>query len=300
MTNSIQIASSDPLSTFYGQAELLGRVLADAGAITGAEVLTTTGSVINAEMTAAGQAEIGFMASNWVPRAVNGADPFKTPVGVAIIAPLNAGPLFFVARADSSLTSVRDLKGQAIAVGHATSGMAQHARNIVEGLGWGEGDYTFSYISTFDAGNALRDGTVAAQLSAPIPSIHFNELCARVAIKVLRFESDDIGELCRRHPFYSPALVPSEFVPGLDRDMPALGVLNVIVAAADAPEDFVYPLVRAFIANTRTLERGHPLFRGLSSLLARAREQGEAALAPGGAPLHPAARKAFQDTGLLA
>lgn len=296
----IRIASSDPHSTFFAQAELLGEVLTDIGAIEGAEVLTTTGSVVNAEMTVAGQADIGFMASNWVPRAVAGTDPFKAPVDVAIIAPLNAGPMFFVARADSPLVAVRDLKGKSIAVGHATSGMAQHARNIVAGLGWQEGDYDFHYASTFDGGAALRDGTVAAQLSAPIPSIHFSELCARLPIKVLRFEPDDIQELCRQHPFYSPATVLAELVPGLDKDMPALGVLNVIVAAANAPEDFVYPLVKAYIENVRRLERGHALFRGLTRLLARAHEKGEAALAPGGTPLHPAARKAFKDSGLLA
>jgi len=298
--NKIRISSSDPLSTFHTQAGLVAEILRDAGVIEEAEVLGSTGSVINAERVARGGAELGFMASNWVPRAITGTEPFTQPTPVAIVTPLNAGPLFFVARADAPIHSVRELKGRPIAVGHADSGMAQHALNIARGLGWSGDDIRFAHISTFDGGTALANGEVAAQFSAPIPSRHFSELCDRMAIKVLEFNSDDIAALCRAHPYYSPALVPSECVPGMTADAPALGVLNVVVAAASADDDFVHAVTRAFIAGARRLEGAHPLFRGLPALLARAREIGIDALAPGGTPLHPGAQRAFRDAGLLA
>ena len=295
----IRIASSDPLSTFYTQAGLLADLLKKAGVIEDAEVLPTTGSVINAEMTARGETALGFMASNWVPRAISGADPFTAPVNVSIVTPLNAGPLFFVAPASSKLTSVRELKGKPIAVGHANSGMAQHANNIVRGFGWQGDDVRFSHISTFDGGTALIDGTVAAQLSAPIPSTHFNDLQSRLDIKVLDFDPADIVMLCKAHPFYSSAVVPAEEVRGLEADVPALGVLNVIVAAGDADDDFVFDVARSYIAGAKELERANALFRGLPAILKRARTEGVAALAPGGAPLHPAAARAFREAGLL-
>jgi hypothetical protein len=297
--SQIKIASSDPQSTFFTQAGLLADVLKRAGVIDSAEVLTTTGSVINAEMTAAGETQLGFMASNWVPRATGGLDPFKAPVDVKIITPLNAGPLFFVAPANSPLTSVRELKGKPLAVGHGNSGMAQHAANIVKGFGWQGDDVKFAYISTFDGGRALKDGTVAAQLSAPIPSAHFSQLCEQLPIKVLAYDRADIAMLCAAHPFYSPAMVPADFVPGLDADIPALGVLNVIVAAGSGNDQFVHDVVAAFIAGAADLEQAHGLFRGLPALLARAREMGVDALAPGRAPFHPAARRAFIEAGLL-
>ncbi len=295
----IRISSSDALSTFFTQAGLVAEVLRDAGAISDAEVLPSTGSKINAERVARGEAELGFMASNWVPRAVKGIDPFTSPTPVAIITPLNAGPLFFVARADSPLRTVGELRGKPIAVGHADSGMAQHAINIVKGLGWVDRDIRFEHISTFDGGSALIDGRVAAQLSAPIPSTHFSELCARVKVKVLDFDPGSIEKLCEIHPFYSPALVPADCVPGLAADVPALGVLNVIVAAANAPDSFVHRVVAAFIAGAARLEKANPLFRGLPAVLARARTMGKAALARADAPLHSAAAAAFREAGLL-
>jgi TRAP transporter TAXI family solute receptor len=295
----IRISSSDPLSTFYTQAQLLADVLKAAGVADDVAVEASTGSVVNAERTAAGTVELGFMASNWVPRAVGGLDPFTLPLDIAIVTPLNAGPLFFVAPADSPIQSVRDLKGKPIAVGHADSGMAQHAANIAEALGWHGDDRAFSHISTFDGGGALADGSVAAQFSAPIPSVHFSNLCEAMPIKVLAFDPYDIAALCLAHPFYSPALVPAAFVPGLDQDAPALGVLNVVVTKASAPDDFVGAVARAFIEGAAGLEKAHALFRGLPGQLARAREHGVAALAPGGAPLHPAAAQVFRDAGLL-
>ncbi|MFT5539475.1 MAG: TRAP transporter TAXI family solute receptor [Alphaproteobacteria bacterium] len=295
----ITITSSDPLSTFHAQARLLADVLKDAGVADDVQILDSTGSVINAERTSAGTADLGFMASNWVPRAVAGLDPFTVPLEIAIVTPLNAGPLFFVAPADSPLNSVRELKGKPVAVGHADSGMAQHAANIAKVLGWQGDDVAFSHISTFDGGAALANGSVVAQFSAPIPSVHFTNLCDAMPVKVLEFDPSDIEALCAAHPFYSPALVPAAFVPGLERDMPALGVLNVVVTKASAPDAFVGAVARAFIEGAAGLEQAHALFRGLPEQLARAREHGVAALAPGGAPLHPAAAEAFKDAGLL-
>lgn len=298
--DTLRIASSDLLSTFYEQAKALGQVLVEEGVATDVEVIPTTGSVMNAEMVARGEADLGFMASNWVPRAVRGESPFSAPVGVAIAAPLNAGPLFFVAKADSPLTSVSQLRGRKVAVGHRDSGMAQHALNFVRVFGWGEDGMDFAFISTFDGGNALDTGEVDAQFQAPIPSTHFTELCERTPVKVLAYDNGEIEAACDAIPFYSPAVVPGAFVPGQDGDMAAIGVLNVIVAATDGDAAFITQAVSAYIRRAGDLEKMNPLFRGLEGLLARARERGEEALAPGDAPLHPAGAAAFRQAGLLA
>jgi TRAP-type uncharacterized transport system substrate-binding protein len=48
-------------------------------------------------------------------------------------APMNAGPLFFIARGLSDRSS-SDLRGRRIAVGPRTSGMVQHAQCIFGAL----------------------------------------------------------------------------------------------------------------------------------------------------------------------
>jgi TRAP transporter TAXI family solute receptor len=296
---TLRIASSDLLSTFFEQAKALGDVLVAEGLADEAEVLVTTGSVMNAEMVARGEADLGFMASNWVPRAVAGASPFTEPVDVAIAAPLNAGPLFFVAKADSEFDTVAQLRGRKVAVGHRDSGMAQHALNMVRTFGWGDDGMEFAFISTFDGGDALATGAVDAQLQAPIPSTHFTELCQRTPIKVVPYTDEQIATACREIPFYTRAVVPAEFVPGQEVDIAAIGVLNVIVAAAKGDPGFTGDVVSAYIKRARDLEQSTPLFRGLEGLLTKARTEGAGALAPDDAPLHPASAAAFRAAGLL-
>ena len=297
--NTVRIASSDLLSTFYEQAKALGEILVAEGIADEVEVLVTTGSVMNAEMVACGDADLGFMASNWVPRAVAGTPPFAVPVAVAIAAPLNAGPLFFVAKADSEVESVAQLRGRKVAVGHRDSGMAQHALNMVRAFGWGEDGMDFVFISTFDGGAALATGAVDAQLQAPIPSTHFTELCQRTSIKVVPYADGQIETACQEVPFYTRATVPSEFVPGQDANIPAIGVLNVIVTACEGEPAFTGNMVSAYINRAGELEQVNPLFRGLEDLLAKAKREGIHALAPDGAPLHPASASTFRAAGLL-
>ena len=296
---TLRIASSDLLSTFFEQAKALGAILVEEGLADEAEVLVTTGSVMNAEMVARGEADLGFMASNWVPRAVTGAPPFTEPVEIAIAAPLNAGPLFFVAKADAARATVAQRRGRQGAVGHRDSGMAQHALNMVRVFGWGDEGMEFAFISTFDGGDALATGAVAAQLQAPIPSGHFTELCQRTPIKVLGYADGQIETACREIPFYTRALVPADLVPGQAEDIAAIGVLNVIVAAAGGDPGFTADVVTATIRRAGDLEHMNPLFRGLEGLLAKARSDGASALAPGDAPLHPASAEAFHKAGLL-
>ena len=71
--------------------------------------------------------EFGFMASNWIGRAKNGEPPFAQPIDIRMAAPMNAGPLFFIARAGSPIRTVADLRGRRVVLGMKTSGMVQHA-----------------------------------------------------------------------------------------------------------------------------------------------------------------------------
>ena len=300
MMTTLRIASSDLLSTFYSQAQALGEILVEEGIADDVEVLATTGSVMNAEMVARGEADLGFMASNWVPRAATGADPFTSPVGVAIAAPLNAGPLFFVAKESSPIGTVADLKGRKVAVGHRDSGMAQHAMNFARCFGWGADGMELVFISTFDGGNALADGDIDAQFQAPIPSTHFTKLCALTPIKVLAYADAELEAACDTIPFYSPALVPAQYVPGQAKDIKAIGVLNVIVTATGGDDQFTKNLVAAYIRRAGDLPDKNPLFTGLPDILARVRDEGVDALAPGDAPFHGAGAEAFSEAGLLA
>src|SRR5262249_61019790 len=91
------------------------------------------------------------MASNWIGRAKNGEAPFQRSIDLAMAAPMNAGPLFFIVRADSPIWSFSDLRGRRVAIGPRTSGMVQHAHGLFAALGMSFSDFFPVYL-VFAAG----------------------------------------------------------------------------------------------------------------------------------------------------
>src|SRR5579864_2590487 len=131
----LRIGTAETNSTFLSQGAALKTVLERNPALGRVEVsVSKTASIENANRLAADDIDFGFMASNWIGRAKNGEPPFADKIALRMVAPMNAGPLFFIARADSALHSVADLRGRQLAVGARGSGMAQHARVILGAL----------------------------------------------------------------------------------------------------------------------------------------------------------------------
>ena len=84
-------------------------------------------SIDNANRLHSGELDFGFMASNWLGRARLGRAPFAQLVDLRMAALMNVGPLLFIARADSPIRVVTDLRGRRVVVSPRNSGMIQHA-----------------------------------------------------------------------------------------------------------------------------------------------------------------------------
>src|ERR1700739_1840653 len=127
----IRIGTSERDGTFHSQGEALKTVCARRSALAGIEVVeSTSASVDNANRLHAGEIEFGFMAANWVGRAKAGEAPFALPIDLRMAAPMNAGPPFFIARAESPVRTIDDLRGKRVSVGMRGSGMVQHVHAI--------------------------------------------------------------------------------------------------------------------------------------------------------------------------
>src|ERR1700729_4505798 len=107
----VRIGTAEPDSTFLSQGFALKTVLDRVPTLAPVEVSTSAhASVENANRLAANDIDFGFMASNWIGRAKNGEAPFAQKIDLRMAAPMNAGPLFFMAGADSELPPVTDLR----------------------------------------------------------------------------------------------------------------------------------------------------------------------------------------------
>ncbi len=255
-----RIGTSERGGTFYTQG------LALKTALDQIEVLESPGaSVENAERLEAGTIDFGFMAANWVPRAIRGEPPFAQPIALRIVAPMNVGPLFFIVRADSDIRSIAGLAGRRVVFGPERSGMAQHARVMLDALCIAGA--TPVHLDFAAGAAALEADAADAQLQCPIPNQVMTELSARILIRVLPYDAGLLERVLAAVPYYRRAVMPRGAIRGLDRDLAQAGVLNLLVTHARMDERAVAAMTRAVAANAATLERLNPLFRGLDDLI---------------------------------
>ena len=297
----IRIGTSERDGTFFSQGCALEAVLAQADPPVPVTVTeSNSASIENAQRLDAGEIEFGFMASNWIGRAKHGEPPFTRPIDLAMVAPMNAGPLFFITLARSPIQSMANLCGRRVALGKRTSGMVQHAHVIFDVLGLDFTDFTPLYLDFADGAQALAAGEVDVQFQCPIPNKVMTDLAGRAALRILPYAPGQLEAVIGAVPYYRRCVMRRGAIVGLDADIEQVAVVNVLVTHARMPEATVRSVVGAIIARSDELGRRNPLFTGLKELFEPLRSNGAAALAFGGVPLHPGALAAFRDAGLLA
>lgn len=290
---SITIATSEEDSTFHHQALAMGEIWREAGLTDRTTPLFTGGSVENAHLVAAGKADFGCMAANWLPLAATGQPPFRAPLTVRLLTPINSGPLFFVAAASSPLRSFADLAGKRVALGIETSGMVQHIHSMFRALNLPLDSIRPVYVNASEGGEMLIAGEVDAVFQMPIPNVHFTKLAQRLPLRVLPFSSDERKRIMDAVPYYAEAVIAKGAFPGHERDVTTPGVINILAVHSNAPEEWVYQLTRAIITRAKDLAERNPLFRGLDKLLADAPSRIIPVLEKAGASQHRGAKRAF-------
>jgi uncharacterized protein len=300
MATGVRIGTAERDSTFLSQGYALKTVLDRHPALAPVEVSTSAhASVENANRLEANDIDFGFMASNWIGRARNGEAPFAQKVDLRMVTPMNAGPLFFIARADSDLRTVTDVRGRRLVVGPQQSGMAQHARVILGALGLSFSDYTPLFLDFAAGAEALARGEADAQLQCPIPNKVMTALAARVLLRVLPYAAADLDTVLRAVPFYRRTVMRKGAIRGLNADVAQAAVVNVLVTHAHVAEDKVKGVTAAIFAARNELPRLDALFEGIDDLFTPLRSEGAGALEFGGVTLHPGAIAAYRAAGLF-
>jgi TRAP transporter TAXI family solute receptor len=297
---ALRIGTSELGGTFYTQgvafAELFNAGRRDDERCV---VQTTEASIHNAEQLDRGELEFGFMASNWIGRAFHGTYPFERRIALRMVAPANAGPMFFVVLVGSPLESIADFPGKRIAVGPRGSGMEQHVRTIFDALAIPFDSFTPVYLSFAEGADALIAGEIDAQFQPPIPNKVMTELSERADVRVLPYAPGQLEKLLEEVPFYRRVVMTQGIFRGVASDTAQIAVVNVLVTHERMAEPLVRDMATAIAANLERLPSINPLFAGLADLFVPLKSEGVAALEFGGVPLHPGAARAYRELRLL-
>ncbi len=298
---TIRIGASEIGGTFYTQALALKKCFASVPSLPNVEVVESHlgASIENAHRLESGDLDFAFISAPWVAAAKRGTTPFSRSLDLKTVAPMNIGPNFFIVRADSPLTKVADLRGRKLAIGLRTSGMTPHADAVLNALRMGPHDLERVYVDFAEGAEMLVAGDVDAQYQRPIPNRVMTDLCQRVPLRILRFDSDEINAAWHAIPYDRPVLMRKGAIPGLIEDIPQLGVVNLLVAHARCSDDLVSTIAQTIIDNAVALGTLNPLFAGLHDLISMSASELFALLQFDDVTLHPGAVRAYANANGL-
>jgi hypothetical protein len=297
---ALRLGTSEHGGTFYTQgsaiAELYNRGRSEADRCL---VQTSDASIHNANLLDRGELEFGFMASNWIGRAKDATPPFTRKIALRMVAPANAGPMFFVKLARSPIQTIADFTGKRIVIGTKGSGMEQHVHTIFGALGIAFDSFSPIHMGFDEGADALIAGDIDAQFQPPIPNRVMTDLSQRADVRVVPYAPGQLEKVLGDVPFYRGVTMQKGVFRGVVEDIAQPAVINVLVTHERISENIAHDMAKAIVSNLDTLPAMNPLFKGLKDLFEPLRAKGATAFEFGGVPLHLGALRAYREAGWL-
>jgi TRAP transporter TAXI family solute receptor len=248
---------------------------------------TTVGSVANVRAVQEGRADIGLVAADVAYLAYTGqlkgeTKPFDH---IRAIAVLQLSPIQLIARTDSGIKKIEDIRGKHVAVGPDGSGTAVTANLVLTALGF-EGSIRKEGLRFREAGERMRIGRLDAMFDNTPYSEWAAEGLASGAYHLVSIGGPPADQLQTRYPFLQKTVIPKDTYPGLD-SVQTLGVYNLLVCRSDLDEEVIHAFTVSLFETVPTLP---------SSVRRNLADFDEASATP--IPLHEGAARYYREIEL--
>lgn len=261
-----------------------------------ASVESTAGSVYNVNALSSGDLEFGIVQSDRQYQATNGLADWKNrgpQSDLRSICSLHREAVTLVAAKESKIKSITDLKGKRVNIGNPGSGQRGNAIDVLveAGLNWKE-DFKAESLKPAEAPKMLQDNRIDAFFyTVGHPSGAITEATSGKR-KVQFIPINGMDGLFKKSPYYTKAIVPAKEYPMSETksDVPSIGVVATFMTSKKVSDDVVYAITKELFENLNKFKKLHPAFARLTK---------KNMLEGLSAPLHPGAKKYYQEVGLL-
>ena len=259
-------------------------------------VESTGGSVYNINTIRAGELEMGVAQSDWQYHAYNGTSKFKSKgpfKKLRAIFSIHPEPFTVVARKDSGIKSLQDLKGKRVNIGNPGSGQRGTMEVLMKAMGWSKGSFKLaSELKASEQSKALCDNKIDAMVyTVGHPSGSIKEATTTCDSVLVNITGKEVTKLINDNDYYRSATIPGGMYRGSDKDTVTFGVGATFVTSSDVSENVVYQVVKSVFENFDDFKKLHPAFNHLQ----------KATMVKDGlsAPLHRGAKKYYKEAGLV-
>jgi TRAP transporter TAXI family solute receptor len=237
-----------------------------------------------------------IVQSDWQFDAYEGDGPFAQSgpyPDLRAVFSLHAEPFTVVARDDSGIATVADLRGKRVNIGNPGSGQRATTEAVMAANGWTTADFAqLSELPSDEQAVALAAGRVdAIVFTVGHPSGEIYDATQSTAARLVPITGPAVDRLVADNPYYAKATIPGGLYRGNDSPTPTFGVRATLVTTAETPDDEVYLVVKPVFENFEEFKSLHPALAHLDR-----REMVQAALT---APLHPGAERYYREAGVM-
>ena len=289
----ISVLTGGGSSVYYPLGTALGNAVVKEMPGIKTSVQTTKGSVENLNMLEASRGDIAFALGDSLSDAWKGNEEagFKTPLrklrGIAALYP---NYIQIVARADSGIKSLGDLKGKKISVGASKSPIELNARTILKAAGINYKDFAkVEFLPFGESIELIKDRQIDATLQSAAPGASgLRDLATSVDIVVVPIPSDVIKTI--DDSAYLPAMIPANTYRGQSTEVPVIAVQNYLVTREGVSDDIAYGMTKALWTHLDALTAAHSAAKAIDM---------QHALEGMPVPLHAGAEKYYKEVGLI-
>ena len=230
-------------------------------------VESTGGSVYNANTIRGGELDLGMIQSDVQYHAVKGEGAFKDKPfrELRSVFSVHPEPVTIVARRDSGIRQLADLKGKRFNVGNPGSGTRVLAEQLTAALGWKLSDFSLvSELKADEHGQALCDNKIDAFLYAVgHPAGNIQDVTTTCDGLLVPATGPAVDKLVQAHPYLAKATIPGGLYRGNPEAVQTYGVLATLVTSSRTSGDVVYRVVKAVFENFNEFKGLHPAFAQL-------------------------------------
>lgn len=219
-------------------------------------IVATQGSVSNARLVDAGDAQLGLMQSDVAAAAVAGQGPFADTGSLRQIRALGSlvpEPLHVVVRADGDIDSIGDLRGRRVGIGPEESG-ARFTASVVlgaHGLDFGTLAETFTGAPADGLQRLINGQLDAIIMAVAVPWRQLSIAAGQAPLRLLELDDDVVGHIYEQGQGLVPMVVAGRSYPGQEAPVRTVAATALIVANADLADVTVESVLEAVFADDR-------------------------------------------------
>ncbi len=256
-------------------------------------VEATGGSVYNTNSLMAGELSAGIAQADVTYKAINGQPPFKSKIAkLRGLLALHSESVSLVARQDAGIKKLAYIRGKRINIGNPGSGNARTAGELLASCNIAKEALALAGgLKAAEMPDAIRDRKLDGYFYVVgHPTANIKDSATSTPINLVSLTGGCIDAHVDQSPYLVKTTIPGGLYRGTMEPVPTFGVKATLVATTDMPDTTTYELVRSVIENLKDFKELHPAF---TILTPKGMVEGMTV------PLHPGAKKYFQEKGLL-